>query len=82
MLCYILKGTTVLYREQSCSLKISQIMHLLVGYHREVLQYSLKTSLFFCILKSTQSSIEILSLTNFLFALVAQKLFFMSKMHK
>lgn len=57
-------------------------MHLLLGYHREVLQYSLKTSLFFCILKSTQSSIEILSLTDFLFALVAQKLFFMSKMYK
>lgn len=57
-------------------------MHLLLGYHCEVLQYSLKTGLFFCILKSTQSSIEILFLTNFLFALVAQKFFFMSKMYK
>lgn len=57
-------------------------MHLLLGYHREVLQYSLKTSLFFYILKSTQSSIEILSLTDFPFALVAQKLFFMIRTEK
>ncbi len=39
-------------------------MHLLLGYHCEVLQYSLKTGLFFCIFESTQSNIDILSLTD------------------